>query len=111
MKYSVNSEVSYTYIISNKRLTLIAALGVTLGIAIFIFMNSMMAGFDKSSADAFFKSIPHIRIYKEDVISKPISETNGKSIPIIINPKVVPSNNTIDNPKEIIQLLKNQKIT
>jgi lipoprotein-releasing system permease protein len=109
MKYSVNSEVSYTYIISNKRLTLIAALGVTLGIAIFIFMNSMMAGFDKSSADAFFKSIPHIRIYKEDVISKPISETNGKSIPIIINPKVVPSNNTIDNPKEIIQLLKNQK--
>ena len=54
MKYSVNSEVSYTYIISNKRLTLIAALGVTLGIAIFIFMNSMMAGFDKSSADAFF---------------------------------------------------------
>ena len=38
-KYPIDAEVAYTYIISNKRLTLIAALGVTLGIAVFIFMN------------------------------------------------------------------------
>lgn len=107
-KHPVNSEIAYTYIVSNKKLTLVAALGVTLGIAVFIFMNSMMAGFDKSAADSFFKSIPHIRIYKEDEISKPISKSLNNSTPLIINPKIVPTNNTINNPKELMQLLKNQ---
>lgn len=107
-KYPINTEIAYTYIISNKRLTMVAALGVTLGIAVFIFMNSLMAGFDKSSSESFFKSIPHIRIYKDDEISKPISNELGNQIPIIINPKVVPSNNTIINPKQLIQLLKSQ---
>ena len=108
-KYPINAEVAYTYIVSNKRLTLIAALGVTLGIAVFIFMNSLMAGFDKQSSESFFKSIPHIRIYKDDEISKPITNISDKNEPVIINPKVVPANNTIENPKELIQLLKNQK--
>jgi lipoprotein-releasing system permease protein len=107
-KYPINTEVAYTYIVSNKRLTMVAALGVTLGIAVFIFMNSMLAGFDKSSSDSFFKSIPHIRIYKDDEISKPIDHQVTKNIPIIINPKVVPANNTIINPKQLIQLLRNQ---
>ena len=107
-KHPVNGEVAYTYIVSNKKLTMVAALGVTLGIAVFIFMNSMLAGFDKSSSEAFFKSIPHIRIYKDDEISKPIVNQSGKNIPVIVNPKVVPSNNTIVNPKQVIQLLKNQ---
>ena len=107
-KYPINTEVAYTYIVSNKRLTMVAALGVTLGIAVFIFMNSMLAGFDKSSSEAFFKSIPHIRIYKDDEISKPIDHQISQNIPVIINPKVVPANNTIINPKQVIQLLKNQ---
>ncbi len=107
-KHPINSEVAYTYIVSNKRLTMVAALGVMLGIAVFIFMNSMLAGFDKSSSEAFFKSIPHIRIYKDDEISKPIIKSDNKNIAVIINPKVVPSNNTIVNPKQLIQLLKNQ---
>lgn len=107
-KYPINTEIAYTYIISNKRLTMVAALGVTLGIAVFIFMNSLMAGFDKSSSESFFKSIPHIRIYKDDEISKPIVNHSNNYIPIIINPKVVPSNNTIINPKQLIQLLKSQ---
>lgn len=107
-KYPINTEVAYTYIVSNKRLTMVAALGVTLGIAVFIFMNSMLAGFDKSSSEAFFKSIPHIRVYKDDEISKPIIDKIGNKTSIIINPKVVPANNTIENPKQLIQLIKNQ---
>ncbi len=107
-KYPINTEVAYTYIVSNKRLTMVAALGVTLGIAVFIFMNSMLAGFDKSSSEAFFKSIPHIRIYKDDEISKPIIDKIGNKTAVIINPKVVPANNTIVNPKQLIQLIKKQ---
>lgn len=106
-KYPIDAEVAFTYMISNKRLTLIAALGVTLGIAVFIFMNSLMAGFDKASSESFFKSIPHIRIYKEEEISKPIEQSKN-NIPVIINPKIVPVNNTIVNPEQLILLLRNQ---
>jgi lipoprotein-releasing system permease protein len=34
--------------------------------------------------------------------------SNRKKTPVIINPKVVPANNTIVNPKQLIQLIKNQ---
>ncbi len=106
-KHPVNGEISYTYIMSNKKMTLVAAWGVMLGIAVFIFMNTLMAGFDKQSAESFFKSIPHIRIYKDDVISKPLNNNTNKT-PVIINPKIVPANNTIDNPKAVIDLLNHQ---
>jgi lipoprotein-releasing system permease protein len=105
-RYPINSEVAYTYLISNKRLTLVAAMGVTIGIAVFIFMNSLMAGFDKQSSESFFKSIAHIRIYKNEEISKPFffKDTNTS---VIVNPKIVPTLNTITNPKAVIDLLRN----
>lgn len=108
-KYPVNSEVAFTYIVSNKKLTAVAALGVTLGIAIFIFMNSMMTGFDIAASESFFKSIPHIKIYKDDELSKPIFKPSGNQQPVIINPKVVPANNKIINPAEIMDVLRNQR--
>lgn len=71
-------------------------------------MNSMMVGFDKSSNASIFKSNSHIRLYKDDEISRPlIEDKNGK--PIIINPKVVPVNNTIINPNLIIETILKQK--
>ncbi|MBL7885394.1 MAG: ABC transporter permease [Flavobacterium sp.] len=105
---NINSVIAKTYIFSNKKLTAVAVLGVVLGMSIYIFMNSMMVGFDKSSNASIFKSNSHIRLYKDDEISKPlIEEKNG--IPIIINPKVVPVNNTIINPNLIIETILKQK--
>ena len=40
-KHKINSEISIAYIVTKKKLTMIAALGVMIGIAIFIFMNSV----------------------------------------------------------------------
>lgn len=105
---NINSVIAKTYIFSNKKLTAVAVLGVVLGMSIYIFMNSMMVGFDKSSNASIFKSNSHIRLYKDDEISKPlIEEKNGT--PIIINPKVVPVNNTIINPNLIIETILKQK--
>lgn len=105
---NINSVIAKTYIFSNKKLTAVAVLGVVLGMSIYIFMNSMMVGFDKSSNASIFKSNSHIRLYKDDEISKPlIEDKNG--IPIIINPKVVPVNNTIINPNLIIETILKQK--
>lgn len=105
---NINTLIAKTYIVSNKKLTAVAVLGVLLGMSIYIFMNSMMVGFDKSSTASLFKSTSHIRVYKDDEISKAlISHNNIKSI--IVNPKVVPINNTIINPNLVIETILKQK--
>lgn len=105
---NINSTIAKTYIFSNKKLTAVAVLGVVLGMSIYIFMNCMLVGFDKSSSASIFKSTSHIRVYKDDQISKPLIEKN-KSTPIIINPKIVPVNNTIINPNLVIETILKQK--
>jgi lipoprotein-releasing system permease protein len=105
---NINSLIAKTYIVSNKKLTAVAVLGVLLGMSIYIFMNSMMVGFDKSSESSVFKSTAHIRVYKDDEISKALIKQND-SKSLIINPKVVPVNNTIINPNLVIETILKQK--
>lgn len=105
---NINSLIAKTYIVSNKKLTAVAVLGVLLGMSIYIFMNSMMVGFDRSSTTSVFKSTAHIRVYKDDEISKVLlNQDSTKSL--IINPKVVPVNNTIINPNLVIETILKQK--
>jgi len=105
MKHAINSEIAFTYINSNKKLTAVAALGIVLGMAVYIFMNSMMAGFDKQINESIFKSISHIKIYKDDEVCAPLNEDSTHKT-LIINPKVIPTSNKIINPNRIIQLLE-----
>ena len=101
---NISLDIAKTYLFSNKKMTAVATLGVVLGMSIYIFMNSMLVGFDKSSSASIFKTTPHIRIYNDDVISKPlIQDTKEKYI--ITNPKIVPKTNTLINPKLIIETL------
>jgi len=79
-KHNISSEISISYITTNKRLTIIAALGVTIGLAIFVFMNSMMKGFDRISTEAIFKTVSHIRLFKDDETSKPLVNNANKEI-------------------------------
>ncbi len=105
---NINRNIAWTYFIASKKMTLVAILGVVLGISIFMFMNSMAAGFDRTSGESFFKSTPHIRVYKDDKISQPLRE-GSDSKTLIVNPKVVPSINTIDNPIDWMKLIRKQK--
>ena len=108
-KHNISSEISLSYIVTKKKLTLIAALGVTIGIAIFVFMNSMMKGFDRTSTEAIFKTVPHIRLFKDDETSRPLKKNDGNgNETIIVNPKIVPDNNVLVNPNAIIKLLESQ---
>ncbi|AEA45665.1 ABC transporter permease [Fluviicola taffensis] len=105
---NINSVISKTYIFSNKRLTAVAVLGVLLGMSVYIFMNSLLVGFDRSSNTSVFRNTAHIRVYKDDEISKSLPKSNNENY-IIINPKVVPNNNTIINPKLVIETILKQK--
>ena len=105
---NINSVIAKTYIFSNKKLTAVAVLGVLLGMSVYIFMNSLLVGFDKSSNTSIFRNTSHIRVYKDDEISK-VLDRKFKDKYLIINPKVVPNNNTIINPKMILETILKQK--
>lgn len=102
-KHAVNSEISRTYTLSSKKLSLVAGLGVTIGISIFIFMNSLMTGFNRKSNEGIFKSLAHIRLFSDDRISTPLAEeTSGGSKTVILNPRIVPEYTRILDPEELM---------
>ena len=106
---NINTEIANTYVVSNKRLTLVAVLGIVLGLGVYIFMNSMVAGFDRISNESIFKSTPHIRVYKDSELSQSLLEkTYQNTVPLIVNPKIVPQNNTIIDPKSVIEIFRAQ---
>ncbi len=106
---NINTDIAKTYIVSNKKLTAVAAFGVLLGMSIYIFMNCMLVSFDRIGNGTIFKSTAHIRVYNDDVISQNLvaDETSAKYL--ISNPKVVPKINTIIDPKGVESLILAQK--
>lgn len=108
MKTDINSRIAKKYIFSNKKLTTVAVMGVLLGMSVYIFMNSLLVGFDRSSNTSIFRSTSHIRVYKDDEISK-VLVNDPKNEYLIVNPKVVPNNNTIINPDKIQSIILEQK--
>jgi lipoprotein-releasing system permease protein len=106
-KHNINSEIAYTHLFTKKKQTLVAALGVTVGIAIFIFMNSLMNGFEVSSVESLFKSTPHLRIYKNDALSKSlVAPKDANKLRLISNPKITSESKKIVNPILLLQRIK-----
>ena len=110
MKLNVNSEIALTHLLTRKKQTMIAALGVTVGIGIFIFMISLVVGFNRYSDESLFKAASHLRIYQDDILSKPlIAENKMGYTAVIVNPKIANVSNTLINPEKIISDLKKQE--
>lgn len=65
--------IALTHLLSKKRQTIVAMLGVTFGIAIFIFQAGLMSGFQSTFIEQTVNTTANIRIYNE-------SEKNRKSI-------------------------------
>jgi lipoprotein-releasing system permease protein len=109
MKRSVNTEIAFTHIFTRKKQTLVAALGVTLGVGVYLFMNSLSSGFTGFSRGEIFKSSAHIKIYKDDEISKPLIPA-GKSdaVVAIVNPQITTLSKKIINPEELLKQIKAQ---
>lgn len=109
MKLSVNADIAFTHIFSRKRQTLVAALGVTLGVAVYLFMNSLSSGFSSFSRGEIFKNSAHIKIYKNDELSRPLLDsTSSKSTVVIVNPQITTLSKKIINPEQLLKLVKAQ---
>lgn len=104
---NINSDIAKTYTLSGRKQTMVAILGVLLGMAVYMFMNSMNEGFNRTSNESFFKSTPHLRIYSDDKISEPLQRLSDAEM-IIINPKIVPNTAKINDPQAIATVLAKQ---
>lgn len=107
MRLSVNYEIALTHILTRKKQTLVAAMGVTIGIALYIFSNSIVSGFGVYSKNNMFKSVPHLRIYNRDKISKPLFKSD-RSVVVIQNPKITTLSNNIINPFSLLDDIKTE---
>jgi lipoprotein-releasing system permease protein len=108
MKRSVNTDIAITHIVTRRKQTLVAALGVTIGVGIYLFMNSLSSGFTSFSRDEIFKNSAHIKIYKDDELSKPLVFSDSNNIPVIINPQITTLSKKIINPEELLARVKSQ---
>jgi lipoprotein-releasing system permease protein len=63
--------IALTHLFSKKRQTVVAMLGVTFGIAIFIFQGGLMTGFQKTFIDQTVNTTANIRIYNEPKKERP----------------------------------------
>lgn len=107
MKLPVNYDIAVTHIVTRKKQTLVAALGVTIGVAIYLFMNSLSSGFSSYARDAIFQTNAHIKIFKNDEISKPLNE-NAQTFSIILNPQITTLSKTLINPAKLLEQIKNE---
>lgn len=115
MKTGINTEIAITYMISRRKQTIVAALGVTFGISMYIFMNPLITGTNEWSEKIMLNSTPHLRLYNDNKMSDNTMldrYEGGKTINLISNPQFVNNTNRITNPDELMrQLAQHKEIT
>lgn len=70
MKYSIIFSIARTHLLTRKRQTIVAALGVTFGIASYVIMMGFMTGLNGLLDGMILNRTPHIHIYNELAPSK-----------------------------------------
>jgi lipoprotein-releasing system permease protein len=69
--FLLSASIAKTHLLAKRRQTIVASLGVTFGIAMFILMISFMTGVNKLLEDTALTSTPHIRIYHDIETDRP----------------------------------------
>jgi lipoprotein-releasing system permease protein len=107
----VNMGIAKTHLLSKKRQTLVAMMGVTFGIGMYLLMISFMSGFNEYLEDTLLSSTPDIHIYndiKTDYSKSILDQVSDTSrvINMIHHPKPKNITPNIHNPKQIIEDIK-----
>lgn len=106
-KLNVDFEIAFTHVLAKKKQTIIVSFAVAIAIAAFIFLNSLVVGFNRDSDEALFKSTPHIRVYVDDKISQSLNhDTTNNNLSVISNPKIINENKKLLNPEQILKEVK-----
>lgn len=104
---NINYDIALTHILTRKKQTLVAALGVTIGVAIYLFMNSLGSGFNKYGTAEIFKNNAHIKIYKKDEKSS-VLRMDKSTLNVIVNPQITTLSKTLINPQALLNVVRNE---
>lgn len=107
MRLPVNTDIAVTHIVTRKKQTLVAALGVCIGVAAYLFLNSLSVGFTRNSTDTIFQSSAHIQVYKKDEVSNSIIK-NDSNLSVILNPQITTLTKTLINPNKLLEEIRTQ---
>ncbi len=107
----VNLEIARTHLLAKKRQTLVAMMGVTFGIGMYLLMISFMNGFNEYLEDTLLSSTPDIHIYndiKTDYSHSILDQVSDTShmLNIVHHPKPKDITPNIHNPKQIVSDIK-----
>lgn len=102
--------IAITHLLSKKRQTIVAMLGVTFGIAIFIFQAGLMSGFQTTFIEQSVNTSANIRIYNDVQRERPSLLTRFRSKEgmwnVVRNQKPKDDNPRIRNGKQIMEQIE-----
>src|SRR5438445_510623 len=103
-------QIAKTHLFAKPRQTIVAMLGVTFGIAMFIALVSLMTGLNNFTEELTMSSTPDIRIYHDVTEPRPsvLEEAfpNDKGMKVVYHPKPKDETPKIRNAFQIVSLLK-----
>ncbi len=83
--FATNFQIARTHLLAKKKQTVIAILGVTFGIAMYVLMASVLTGVNKLVDNLSFQATAHIRLYREpDVNRKSLLETRFRGTDTLV---------------------------
>ncbi len=108
MSLSLSFEIAKTHLLSRPKQTLVAMLGVTFGISMYIAMIGLMTGLNDLTEQLTMTSTPDIHIYK-DISTERISiveEQYPEALTLVHHPKPRQEKMSIKDAFQIISLLR-----
>jgi lipoprotein-releasing system permease protein len=111
MILNVNCDISKKQMLSKKKQTIVAILGVTFGIAMFLLMISFMEGVNQFIEDTMLAATPDIRIYNDVKTDYSVSIAgeyfkNSDKMVVVHHPKPKETTLNIKNADGIISDIK-----
>jgi lipoprotein-releasing system permease protein len=109
IRLPVNYQIAATYLSTKLKQTIVAVLGVTFGISMYVFMNSFMSGVNLAQNRLAFSTLAHVRIYNDRPADRSniVSRAFPGTIANIRNSKIIKYTDGIKNSAGIIHLLRN----
>jgi len=110
MKFKIILSIAKTHLLSRKRQSIIAALGVTFGIGAYIILMSFMTGLNGLLDGLILNRTPHVHLYNEDSPSQhqPIdrSAQYKDQVAFVFSVKPIKKRKQIHNALPIMNLLR-----
>src|SRR5262245_54603507 len=104
-------EIAKTHLISKPKQTIIAMLGVTFGIGMFIAMVSLMTGLNDFTEELTMTSSPDIHVFHDVTERRPsiLEQVNPKGVNLVHHQKPKQQTSKLRNALRIAELIRKDK--